>query len=431
MGTVIVAVNEPGKRVIQSIVETKRAAMFKSDFLVNRVPQAVSHYGLAIVTVVIALGITLSLEPYNTLRTPFLYAAILITAWFGGIGPGLLAVALATLALGYYFGVPPHSTQVAEGIDLVLSFLLLALLITWVSAKRKSIEQALKEKNDELQETLLKLKETQQELVMQSKMASLGSLVAGVAHEVNNPIGAVNSSADVSIRCIDRLYQLLETSQSLDELKKNQQFRQLLTFLRENNQIMLTAGDRIAKIVRSLKNFARLDEAELQEANLHDGLESTLTLVHHEIKNRATVIREYGEVPPVRCCPNQLNQVFMNLFINAGQAIEKDGVVRIKTFSDGTYAYVKITDTGKGIPPENLSKIFDPGFTTKGVGVGTGLGLSISYNIIRKHKGEIRVESQVGRGTEFTLKLPIHKTRSWSGGASISTTSSGSDQSLA
>jgi signal transduction histidine kinase len=403
--------------------------MFKSDFLVNRVPKAVSHYGLAILSVVMALGITLSLEPYNTLRTPLLYAAILITAWFGGIGPGLLAVALATLALGYYFGFPFHRSQ--ADLALVVSFSLLALLITWVSAKRKGIQEALKQKNEELQQTLLKLKETQQELVMQSKMASLGRLVAGVAHEVNNPIGAVNSSADVSIRCIDRLYQLLETSQSLDELKNNHQFRQWLTFLRENNQTMMTAGNRIAKIVRSLKNFARLDEAELQEANLHDGLESTLSLVHHEIENRATVIREYGEVPPVFCYPRQLNQVFMNLFVNAAQAIEEDGVIRIKTFSDGTYAYVKITDTGKGIPPENLSKIFDPGFTTKGVGVGTGLGLSISYNIIRKHKGEIRVESQVGRGTELTLKLPIHETRSWSGGASISTTSSGSDQSLA
>jgi len=384
--------------------------MFKSDSLVNRIPQAVSHYGLAIVSVVMALGITLSLEPYNTLRTPWFYAAILITAWFGGIGPGLLAVAMATLALGYYFGLPPHRTQAAEGVDLplLLSFSLLAFLITWVSAKRKSIQEALKQKNDELQQTLRKLKETQQELVMQSKMASLGSLVAGVAHEVNNPIGAVNSAADVSTRCIDRLCQLLETRESLDELKNSHQFRQLLTFWRENNQIIATAGDRIAKIVRSLKNFARLDEAELQEANLHDGLESTLTLVHHEIKNRATVIKEYGEVPPVHCYPSQLNQVFINLFVNAAQAIENEGVIRIKTFSDGTYAYVKITDTGKGIPPENLAKIFDPGFTTKGVRVGTGLGLSTSYNIMQKHEGEIRVESQVGKGAEFTLKLPIH-----------------------
>src|SRR4026208_1392472 len=132
----IVAVSEAGKRVIQSIVESEsRAAMFKSDFLVNRVPKAVSHYGLAIASVVMALGITLSLEPYNTLRTPFLYAAILITAWFGGIGPGLLAVTLATLALGYYFGFPFHRSPAAEIIDLplVVSFSLLALLITWVS----------------------------------------------------------------------------------------------------------------------------------------------------------------------------------------------------------------------------------------------------------------------------------------------------------
>src|SRR4029453_15237286 len=122
---------------------------------------------------------------------------------------------------------------------------------------------------------------------------------------------------------------------------------------------MVEAGDRIAKIVRSLKNFARLDEAELQEANLPEGLESTLSLCHHKIEKRPTVIKEYGVIPPVFCYPRQLNQVFMNLFVNAAQAIEEDGVIRIKTFSDGPYAYVKITDTGKGIPPENLSKIFD------------------------------------------------------------------------
>jgi PAS domain S-box-containing protein len=263
------------------------------------------------------------------------------------------------------------------------------------------------EKNEALQKALGQLKNTQQELVMHSKMAALGSLVAGVAHEVNNPIGAVNSAADVSIRCVDKLIHWLETSQSLEELKSNPQFCQVLDFLKQNNQITATAGSRIAKIVRSLKNFARLDEAEFQEANLHEGIESTLTLVHHELKNKATVIKEFGELPLVYCYPNQLNQVFMNLFVNASQAIEKEGSIKIKTFSDGSHAYVKISDTGKGIPPENLPKIFDPGFTTKGVGVGTGLGLSITYNIIQKHKGEIKVDSAVGKGTEFTIKVPI------------------------
>jgi PAS domain S-box-containing protein len=265
----------------------------------------------------------------------------------------------------------------------------------------------LNEKNVALQDALGKLKNTQQELVMHSKMAALGGLVAGVAHEVNNPIGAVNSAADVSIRCVDKLIHWLETSQSLEELKSNPQFCQVLDYLKENNQITATAGSRIAKIVRSLKNFARLDEAEFQEANLHEGIESTLTLVHHELKNKATVIKEFGELPLVYCYPNQLNQVFMNLFVNAAQAIEKEGSIKIKTFSNGSHAFVKISDTGKGIPPENLPRIFDPGFTTKGVGVGTGLGLSISYNIIQKHKGEIKVESVVGEGAEFTIRLPI------------------------
>ncbi|MCI0420006.1 MAG: ATP-binding protein, partial [Acidobacteria bacterium] len=169
----------------------------------------------------------------------------------------------------------------------------------------------------------------------------------------------------------------------------------------------VTAGNRIAKIVRSLKNFARLDEAEFQKADLHEGLDSTLTLVHHELKNRAVVVKDYGSLPLVYCSPNQLNQVFMNLFINASQAIEDKGEIRIRTFSDDGKVCVQITDNGKGILPEHLSRIFDPGFTTKGAGVGTGLGLSICYNIIQRHKGNITVQSEPGRGTEFTITLPV------------------------
>jgi len=267
--------------------------------------------------------------------------------------------------------------------------------------------RALNEKNQALQDALQQLQETQHELILQSKMASLGSLVAGVAHEVNNPIGAVNSAADVSTRCIDRLLKLVESSRSLDDLRGNETFRQLVEMLKENHRITVTAGNRIAKIVRSLKNFARLDEAEFQKADLHEGLDSTLTLVHHELRNRAIVLKDYGNLPLVYCSPNQLNQVFMNLFINASQAIDSKGEIRIMTRVDDSKVCIRISDNGKGILPEHLPRIFDPGFTTKGTGVGTGLGLSICYNIIQKHKGSITVESEPGKGTEFTITLPI------------------------
>jgi signal transduction histidine kinase len=238
-------------------------------------------------------------------------------------------------------------------------------------------------------------------------MAALGNLVAGIAHEVNNPIGAVNSSADVLIRCINRIKGALETSETLDDIKNNKQFQRSLKILEDNSQITATAGGRIAELVGSLRNFARLDEAEFQKADIHEGIDSTLTLVQHELKNKAEVVKEYGDVPEVYCYPNQLNQVFMNLFVNAAQAMEDKGTIRIETFADDTNAYVKISDTGKGIPAENLTRIFDPGFTTKSSGVGTGLGLSISYNIIQKHKGEIKVKSEIGQGTEFVITLPI------------------------
>jgi signal transduction histidine kinase len=228
-----------------------------------------------------------------------------------------------------------------------------------------------------------------------------------VAHEVNNPIGAVNSAADVSTRCIDRLLKLVDSSQSLDELKSSETFRQLVEMLKENHRITVTAGNRIAKIVRSLKNFARLDEAEFQKADLHEGLDSTLTLVHHELRNRAVVFKDYGTLPLVYCSPNQINQVFMNLFINASQALDSKGEIRIKTRAFDDKVCIQIADTGTGIRPEHLPKIFDPGFTTKGTGIGTGLGLSISYKIIQRHKGTITVESEPGKGTEFTIILPV------------------------
>lgn len=265
--------------------------------------------------------------------------------------------------------------------------------------------------HDELEELVAErtheLRETQAQLVQSEKMAALGGLVSGIAHEINNPIGAVNGTSDVSLRAIEMLMKQIDESTSLEELRANKRFNRSLKVLRENTQIAATASERIVEIVRSLKNFARLDEAEFQLANVHDGLNSTLTLIHHEIKNKIEIIKDYGEIPDIYCYPNQLNQVFMNVLVNASQAITENGRITIETRADQAHVIIRIIDNGRGIPAKNLNRIFDPGFTTKKSGVGTGLGLSISYNIVRKHHGTISAESEEGKGTTFTIKLPI------------------------
>jgi signal transduction histidine kinase len=273
----------------------------------------------------------------------------------------------------------------------------------------------LKDKNIQLEKTLKQLRETQSQLFQSKKMAALGNLVAGVAHEINNPTGAVNSAVDVSSRCIQQIDHTLEKKDSYRKIKQDNAFSKNFKILIENNNLIKMAVKKISDIVKSLKNFARLDEAEFQEADIHEGIENTLLLVQHELKNKVTVIKEYGDIPKIDCYPNQLNQVFMNLFVNATQAIPKKGELKIRTYIVKPTLFIEISDTGKGIPEGNLEKIFDPGFTTKGVGVGTGLGLSIVYNIIQKHKGNISVQSKLGKGTTFTIELPIQSAKSGDG----------------
>ena len=266
----------------------------------------------------------------------------------------------------------------------------------------RNLHKELLEKNLHLQQEITERKQAEAALRQAEKMASLGKLVAGIAHEVNTPIGAVNSAADTNNRCLKTIANIVKDS----DIEKNDDLQQALNSLKNNIQVTATAGDRIAEIVKGLKNFARLDEAEFQQADIHEGINNTLTLLNCELKEKVTVIRDYGKIPKIFIYAGELNQVFMNILSNAIQAIENKGTIKIKTSTEKNNVCVQISDTGKGIPPEDINKIFDPGFTTKGVGVGTGLALAICYQIIQKHKGEIRVESQLGEGSTFTIILP-------------------------
>jgi signal transduction histidine kinase len=255
----------------------------------------------------------------------------------------------------------------------------------------------------ELESKNRELKEAQTQLVQSAKLAAMGQLVAGVAHEINSPLGTINSNLDVTARALTILREemLKPPSGSLSE--KSQKMFATLEAMLEVNQI---ACGRIIRIVRDLKNFARLDEADFKEVDLNESLESTLSLLQHELRDRIEVIREFSQLPLLPCYPNRLNQVFMNLLVNAIQSIAGKGVIKISTAQRDHQIQVAISDSGSGIKQEHLGRIFDPGFTTKGVGVGTGLGLSISARIVQDHQGTISVQSEVGRGTTFVISLP-------------------------
>jgi len=240
------------------------------------------------------------------------------------------------------------------------------------------------------------------QLIQTDKMAALGLLVAGVAHEINTPMGAINSNNDIMTRAVARIRKRLERAPDNEAIR-------LLDILGEVCRNSEIATDRIMKIVQNLKNFARLDEAERKTVDIHEGIESTLTLLRHQLRGRIRIVKQFSEdVPEIECLPNQLNQVFMNVLVNAAQAIKHSGQITVRTWRDNDNVRISITDTGVGIPRKNLSKIFDPGFTTKGVGVGTGLGLSICYKIIQDHRGTIEAKTS-NEGTTFIISLPIER----------------------
>ena len=257
-----------------------------------------------------------------------------------------------------------------------------------------------------VEERTRELKRKQTQLVQAEKMASLGNLMAGIAHEINTPLGAIKSNHDVFRRSIERILRILNAQSGDGVLAGNKELMRLIENAQKLIGVNQEATERIARIVRSSREFARLDQAEMDTVDLHEGLENTLTLVNHALKNRVEVVRDYGRIPPITCYPNQLNQVYMNILINASQAIEGKGTIHIKTCVDNDDVVIEFKDSGRGISKDTVKHIFDPGFTTKGSGVGTGLGLSIVYQIIQDHKGKIEVESEPGKGTTFRLTLP-------------------------
>ncbi|UCE24835.1 MAG: GHKL domain-containing protein, partial [Candidatus Zixiibacteriota bacterium] len=283
-------------------------------------------------------------------------------------------------------------------------------VVQYVSERRR-LEDELRRINDELEkkveERTRELQEKQIQLAQTEKMAALGNLVAGVAHEINTPLGALNSNNDVFVRLIGKLRNILDELHACGELKDHPELRAVFENVEKLNEINQTAAERIVNIVNSLRRFARLDRAEKDTVDIHDGLETTLTLVRHELKNRVDVVKDFGDIPQISCFPNQLNQVFMNLLVNASQAIEGTGKITIKTRARDGRVVVEISDTGKGISRQDLARVFDPGFTTKGSGIGTGLGLSIVHQIIHDHGGRVEVDSEPGEGTTFRLLLPV------------------------
>jgi len=267
----------------------------------------------------------------------------------------------------------------------------------------KKLEKAM----SDLEAANTEIRETQSQLIQSEKMASMGMLVAGVAHEINTPVGAIRSMHNTLVRAFKKISDEVEDG-CLDNCEIKDKLCKYLNVVGDANKIIESGSDRVAEIVKRLRSFARLDEAELLKADIHECIEDTLMLAHHELKHNVEIIREFGEIPPIPCFAGQLNQVFLNILINSRQAIQDKGWIRIKTSVENDQVVIRFTDNGDGIPADVVKKVFDPGFTTKGVGVGTGLGLSICYQIIQSHKGELSVESEEGKGTTFTIRLPMN-----------------------
>ncbi|MCK4851475.1 MAG: GAF domain-containing protein, partial [Candidatus Omnitrophica bacterium] len=287
----------------------------------------------------------------------------------------------------------------------------------------KNLEMMVRERTMELETANMELKEVHAQVVQTEKLSSIGYLAAGIAHEINNPIGFVSSNIRTlgeyveDILCLLKGYEAVTHEaringyplalNKIEKIKESMQF----DFVREDIGKLIAeskdGADRVHQIVQDLKNFARADNAKRSFVDIHSSLDSTLNIVWNELKYKAEIVKDYGDLPMVKCLPMKLNQVFMNILINAAQSIKENGAITIRTYAERKMVIIKISDTGEGIEEKTMNKIFDPFFTTKEPGKGTGLGLSVSYNIIKEHNGEIDVKSTIGKGTTFTISIPV------------------------
>ena len=334
------------------------------------------------------------------------------------IKPVAPEILLATVEELLTSGVEEHPDNLSLDDEMRLLRSYNEVLFTKLQAKVQELQRTIAEH----QKSEESLKTMQAQIIQQEKMASIGQLAAGVAHEINNPMGFITSNLNSLGKYAERLDTYIAALQQslyacpdhpgLDELDRLRQKLKVDYIISDVTQLVaesLDGANRVRRIVQDLKSFSRLDQAESSRINLNECLETTINIAWNELKYIATLEREFGELPTIVCNPQQLNQVFMNLLVNAAQAMDKPGTITVRSWAEPGWACVAVSDTGKGMTEEVRNRLFEPFFTTKSAGSGTGLGLSISADIVRKHHGDIQVESESGKGSTFTVRLPVDK----------------------
>lgn len=271
---------------------------------------------------------------------------------------------------------------------------------------KKSTEE-LRDKNSMLEKTLAELKEVQQQIIVQEKMAIWGQVAAGFTHEINTPVGAIHSMINTRLKAFQKLNSALDDL-STELSGKDLEVRKMMSVITRTDSLIDQSAERLKEITNTLKNFVKLDEAEKQITDIHKGINSSLYLIKHELLNDIKIVQDYDDLPLLLCHPQKLNQVFLNLLINACESINGPGQIKIKTRKNNKNILVSISDTGRGVKPEDFVTIFDPGFTTQNSVIRANLGLSLCYQIVKDHGGSIDVKSQSGKGSVFTINLPIN-----------------------